>query len=705
MSNISDIEHMGSVEEDLFGDIEEVYVGPTEGTEGTASIFEEEASVGHSNSVNDDKTVKEDKKSEDEKKRGFGTEKCCSTAHEFSSDSELKEDTETPINIGDSPSSLKADIYTPEISTSEKNSGGKMEPMSPPIEEIKEIHKESPPKELQEVPKKQSKQSKQSKPRTTIYKGGRPKGSKNKEYKNQKVFAPQPGPQEEFLSSVADCVIYGGARGGGKSFALFLESLRHIGVPGFNAVFLRTSQREIIGAGQLWDTSYELYSSIKGSKPVKSSRKWEFPSGAKIEFAGLDKESAQQRFRGASLNLILFDEVQLLDESSFWFLLTCNRSTTGISPYIRCSCNPDPDSFVARLISWWIGPEGYPIKARSGVVRYFMRDGDMIVWADTKKELLAMDTDYEKELKRMKGDGGANLKERLKILKKSYLNRYKSLTFIGSLVTDNKILMEADETYISSLAIQDRVSKERDLMGNWLIRGEKGDIFDSKDFKVMKHIPELTDYKGGVVECRMWDFSYVVDYTASVKMRKYPNDPVYYVVDVTQFRLGPAETEDLFLGTSMKDKKLAEQFGINYMVRWEEEGASAAKKVTADRIQLLAGFNCAGVRTQQRSKRARALPFAVQVGGGNVALLEAEWNDKFKAQHHAFTGEKSTKDRKDDMVDCSSYAFAQLTSGYIYPTLDLVEKEKSGEVDIMEKMLKDQEELENDFLMCNDLDD
>ncbi len=41
------------------------------------------------------------------------------------------------------------------------------------------------------------------------------------------VIAPQPGPQTRFLRTSADIAIYGGAAGGGKSWALLLEPLRH----------------------------------------------------------------------------------------------------------------------------------------------------------------------------------------------------------------------------------------------------------------------------------------------------------------------------------------------------------------------------------------------------------------------------------------------------------------------------------------------
>ena len=52
---------------------------------------------------------------------------------------------------------------------------------------------------------------------------------------------PQAGPQEAFLASSADIAIFGGAAGCGKTFALLMEPLRHIHVPGFGAVVFRRS--------------------------------------------------------------------------------------------------------------------------------------------------------------------------------------------------------------------------------------------------------------------------------------------------------------------------------------------------------------------------------------------------------------------------------------------------------------------------------
>ena len=69
-------------------------------------------------------------------------------------------------------------------------------------------------------------------------------------------------------------------------------------------------------------------------------------------------------------------------------MVSRNRSTCGVRPYIRATCNPDADSWVADFLSWWIDPEsGYPLPERAGVLRYFIRIGETIEWADRAEEL------------------------------------------------------------------------------------------------------------------------------------------------------------------------------------------------------------------------------------------------------------------------------------------------------------------------------
>src|SRR5579859_2373652 len=102
--------------------------------------------------------------------------------------------------------------------------------------------------------------------------------------KTEVVIGPQPGPQEMFLATPADICVYGGSAGGGKSYGLLLEALRHIGNSEYGAVIFRRTYPEITNEGGLWDESSGLYPLI-GGKPTESPPEWTFPSGAKIRFA------------------------------------------------------------------------------------------------------------------------------------------------------------------------------------------------------------------------------------------------------------------------------------------------------------------------------------------------------------------------------------------------------------------------------------
>jgi hypothetical protein len=60
-----------------------------------------------------------------------------------------------------------------------------------------------------------------------------------------------------------------------------------------------------------------------------------------------------------------------------------------VRPYIRATCNPDADSWVAEFVTWWIDQEtGIPIPERAGVLRYYVRVAEKIVWADQPEDLI-----------------------------------------------------------------------------------------------------------------------------------------------------------------------------------------------------------------------------------------------------------------------------------------------------------------------------
>jgi hypothetical protein len=87
-----------------------------------------------------------------------------------------------------------------------------------------------------------------------------------------------------------------------------------------------------------------------------------------LQFAGIELEKDLENFKGSQVPLIIFDELTGFSERMFWYLLSRNRSSTGVKPYLRMTCNPVSDGWVRKLVDWWIDDDGYPIEERCGVV-------------------------------------------------------------------------------------------------------------------------------------------------------------------------------------------------------------------------------------------------------------------------------------------------------------------------------------------------
>lgn len=274
---------------------------------------------------------------------------------------------------------------------------------------------------------------------------------------------PQAGAQELFLSTKADIAVYGGAAGSGKTYAILMEPIRHINNPKFRATFFRRNLTEITGQGGMWDSSFSLYPLLDATPRAGNTLDWTFLSGANIKFAHLNLEDDKYKYKGAEIALIVFDELTGFSEEQFFYLLSRNRSTCGVKPYIRATTNPDRDSWVRHLLDWWIDKDtGLAIPERGGVLRYFIRSNNELIWADTPEELLPL------------ANGG---KYTIKA------EDVKSFTFIPATLADNKILLEKDSSYVSSLQAQNMVEQERLLHGNWNISyGDLSSVLSRKDF-------------------------------------------------------------------------------------------------------------------------------------------------------------------------------------------------------------------------------
>lgn len=437
-------------------------------------------------------------------------------------------------------------------------------------------------------------------------------------------IGPQPGPQTEFLSTPADLAVYGGAAGGGKSYGLLLEPLRHFHNPLFGGVIFRRNSVQVRNKGGLWDESKKLYGAL-GAHPREAFLEWIFPSGGGVKFAHLENENTVLDWQGSQIPYIGFDELTHFSENQFFYMLSRNRSTSGIPGYMRATCNPDVDSWVRKLIDWYIDEKtGYPIYERSGVLRWFIRLDDTIVWANSRQELL--DRYGSEQLP-------------------------KSFTFIPSNIHDNKILMEKDPSYLSNLKALNRVDRLRLEGGNWNVRATAGSMFQREWFPIVNAIPA-----GYISAIRFWDRAATKpsnenkdpDWTRGLKLLRYP-DGTFLVADLKSLRDTPGQVERLVKNTASHDTTFVK-------IMSQQDPGSAGVKEAEHFIRMLAGYNVS-VMTTNKDKVTRAKPVSAQAEAGNIRVLRAPWNEDFFRELENFP--ESTHD---DIVDVLSGAFNELAT-------------------------------------------
>ncbi len=154
------------------------------------------------------------------------------------------------------------------------------------------------------------------------------------------LFHPNEGPQTEFLAAGEKDVLYGGAAGGGKSFAMIVDPLRYCHKKAHRALILRRSMPEL---REMIDKSRELYpQAFPGAKFREVEKLWNFPSGAKVEFGFLERDADVYRYQGQAYSWIGFDEITHLPTEFSWNYLASRLRTTDpeIETYLRCTANP-----------------------------------------------------------------------------------------------------------------------------------------------------------------------------------------------------------------------------------------------------------------------------------------------------------------------------------------------------------------------------
>lgn len=154
------------------------------------------------------------------------------------------------------------------------------------------------------------------------------------------IFRPNPGPQTDFLAASEDEVLYGGARGGGKSYSMLVDPLRHCDNRAHRFLLIRRTMPEL---RDLIYLSKQLYpKAFPGAKFHEQEKEWRFPSGARGEFGYAESLDDAMRYQGQPYTWIGIDELGQFPTDDIWTLLRGSlRDPTGTIPTgMRATANP-----------------------------------------------------------------------------------------------------------------------------------------------------------------------------------------------------------------------------------------------------------------------------------------------------------------------------------------------------------------------------
>ena len=244
-----------------------------------------------------------------------------------------------------------------------------------------------------------------------------------------KEFDIHPNPKQlEFFKSKAKYTAYGGARGGGKSWAMRVKFiLLAARYPGINILLLRRT------LGELRENHIiPLRALLNGVAVYRDTAKeFVFPNGSRIKLGYLDSESDVLQYQGQAYEVIGMEEATQFTYFQYLCLTECNRvsgsMTAPFSPRMYFTCNP------GGVGSGWV--------KRLFIDREYRANEDP--------------ADY---------------------------------VFIKSLVYDNTFLMDNDPGYVRTLEALPEIRKRAMLYGDW--NSFEGMFFP--EFDEAKHvIPDL----------------------------------------------------------------------------------------------------------------------------------------------------------------------------------------------------------------------
>lgn len=155
-------------------------------------------------------------------------------------------------------------------------------------------------------------------------------------------YPPHPGPQTALLLYEGRECLYGGAVGGGKSVGLLMSALQYVDVPGYAALLIRRTFKQLAKPGALIPLSQEW---LKGTDAHwdGNNKQWRFPSGAILEFGYLEHAGDEHNYQGAAYQYVAFDELgQFPSADPYKYLFSRMRKADELPVPLRMRASANP---------------------------------------------------------------------------------------------------------------------------------------------------------------------------------------------------------------------------------------------------------------------------------------------------------------------------------------------------------------------------
>lgn len=457
-------------------------------------------------------------------------------------------------------------------------------------------------------------------------------------------FAPLSKKQETFCNDQDnDIIVFGGQAGSGKTQVSILRML--MGVledPNYAACICRQSKVQLKGAGAIFPTATRVFEYAANASTNKIELSWNFPNGPELKAMHLDGN--QNDYQGMQVTEFYVDESTQCKEADVVYLMSRLRSKAKRTHQLVLATNPLFESFLRIWLekAGYLDTEGFCKPEMDGATTFMARiDGE---WVFT--------TTWE-EMAKMYGDDTADEAYRF--------------VFYSAGVDDNPYIKRYLPDYIRKLDNLPMLERLMLRKGCWYAKPEASGFFKREWVKIVdqSHIPLH------LKKVRAWDIAATLpdkevntnpDWTRGLLGCYDKESAIFYVLDMVSIRDRPARVQQLIEQTAIADGK------NTYISLPLDPGAGAKESLALKQSRLGSmGFKTLVSRTQ-KSKFERAEGFLIAAQNGQVVLAAGDWNKAFLEEWEGFDG-KSSRTKKDDIVDSCSDCHIQTTSNNLIPSV------------------------------------